>query len=190
MPDFARAIEKAAEIFGWKNKWKGWGKPTAVNGTRRRGVGVGVAGQPDVGERASNAYVQLNAFGSVTVYCCATEFGTGTRDTVRKIAAEALDMPLESVNLTPPDTLVNPWEWGSTGSRSTYAMGSAVLAAAEDAKQKLFQQAAPMLGATPEDLETKDGMVYAKGVPGEASVDSRNGVARLNHWCRTLSCKI
>ena len=164
-PDITRAIEEGARLFGWRNKWRGWSQPTEVNGTKRRGVGIGVTGTTDIGERASNENVQLNAFGSVTVYCCATEFGTGTRDVVHKIAAEALDVPLERVSITPPDTLVNPWESGSTGSRSTYAMGSAVLAAAEDAKQKLFEKAAPILGTTPEDLETKDGMVYAKAEP-------------------------
>jgi xanthine dehydrogenase molybdenum-binding subunit len=162
-PDITRAIEKGAELFGWENKWKGWGKPTVVHGTKRRGVGMGVAGETDTGERPSNENVQLNALGSVTVYCCATEFGTGTRDVVRKIVAEALDIPLERVGVTPPDTLINPYESGSTGSRSTYAMGAAVLAAAEDAKRKLFQRAAPMLRARPEDLETRDGFVYVRG---------------------------
>jgi xanthine dehydrogenase molybdenum-binding subunit len=164
-PDIAAAIEKGAELLKWKEKWKGWGKPTEVNGAKRRGVGIGVAGHTDVGEQDSNIHVQLNAFGTVTVYCCATEFGTGVRDVVRKLAAEELNVPVERVSLTPPDTLVNPWEWGSTGSRSTYAMGTAVLAAAKDARQKLFQRAAPMLGAKSEDLETKDGMVFVRGVP-------------------------
>jgi xanthine dehydrogenase molybdenum-binding subunit len=161
-PDITRAIEKGAELFRWKNKWKGWGKPTESNGTTKKGIGIGVAGQTDTGEQASNGNVQLNAFGTVTLYCCITEFGTGARDVIRKIAAEALDVPLESVSITPPDTLVNPWDWGSTGSRSTYALGSTIFEAVEDAKRKLFRQSAPMLQAKPEDLETKDGMVYVR----------------------------
>lgn len=164
-PDVAKVIQKAAEEFGWKDKWKGWRKPTAVSGTRRLGVGVGMAGHPDVGEKASTAYVQLNAFGTVTVYCNASEFGTGARDVVRKMVAEALNMPLESISLSPMDTAGNPWEWGNTGSRGTYAQGTAVLAAAEDAKQKFFRRAAPMLGVGPEDLEMKDGWVCVRGQP-------------------------
>jgi xanthine dehydrogenase molybdenum-binding subunit len=162
-PDITRAIEKGTELFRWKNKWKGWGKPTAVTGTKRTGIGIGMTGHTDIGEQPSNENVELNMLGTVKVYCGATEFGTGARDVVRKIAAETLDVPLERVIITPPDTMVAPWEWGSTGSRTTYAMGAAVVAAAEDAKRKLFKQSAPMLQAKPEDLETKDGMVYVRG---------------------------
>ena len=49
-PSFDKAIDQGAETFGWKSKWKGWLKPTAVNGTKRVGVGVGVHGNADVGE--------------------------------------------------------------------------------------------------------------------------------------------
>lgn len=166
-PDITEAIEKGAELFGWKKKWKGWSQPTVINGPKRRGVGIGVSGHSDVGEQESNSIVQLNADGSVTVYCSATEFGAGTRDVLRKIAAEMLNLPLESVKVTPPDSLIGPWEWGSTGARSTYAMGTAVSTAAEEARQKLFKRAAPILNAKPEELGTRDGMVYVKGGRGE-----------------------
>lgn len=164
-PDIAPAIEKASVVFGWKEKWKGWGRPTSVTGALRVGVGVGLAGQSDNGEQPSSANVQLNSNGSATVYCCATEFGTGTRDMVRKMAAEALDMPLESIFTTPADTLVNPWDVGSTGSRSTYCMGAAIVAAVADAKKKLFKQAAVKLDIDPGRLETRDGFVYVKDRP-------------------------
>ena len=39
--------------------------------------------------------------------------------------------------------------------------------AAEEAKVKLLEQAAPMLRAVPEDLESEDGIVYVKGRPDE-----------------------
>ena len=40
--DFTKAMDEGAKAFGWKEKWKGWLKPTAVNGAKRIGVGVGV----------------------------------------------------------------------------------------------------------------------------------------------------
>lgn len=186
-PDLAGAIEEGAQKFGWRDKWKGWGKPTAVNGSKRRAVGIGFAGHSDVGEQDSNAHVQLNAFGSVTIYCCVTEFGTGARDVARKIVAEALDVPIDAVGLTQPDSTANPWEWGSTGSRSTYAVGTSVLNAANDAKQKLFQRAAPMLGARSEDLETKDSMVFVKGgagkrLPWAAIFGWENSITGIGHF--------
>src|SRR5512139_3438549 len=57
--DYTKAIEKGADQFGWKEKWKGWLVPTAVDGTKRKGVGVGVHGNADVGEDASEAYVRI-----------------------------------------------------------------------------------------------------------------------------------
>lgn len=165
--DFSKAMEKGAEVFGWKDKWKGWGISTAVNGIKRRGVGVGVHGNADVGEDVSEAYVQLNPDVTAVVHICISEHGTGQRSNLCKMVAEVLKLPLERVSLTPPDTLVNPFEFGPVGSRGTYALGSAVIAAAEEARRKLFEKAAPLLEANPEDLETQDGEVYVRGAHGE-----------------------
>lgn len=163
--DFAEAMQKGAEVFGWKEKWKGWGKPTAVKGTTRRGVGVGVHGNADMGEDASEAYVQLRPDGTAMIYSCISESGMGQRSSVCKMAAEVLNLPLERVNISPPDTNINPFDLGLAGSRGTYAVGSAVIAAAEDAKRKLFDKAASVFEVKPEDIDTQDGEVYVKETP-------------------------
>ncbi len=69
--------------------------------------------------------------------------------------------------MTPADSLVTPFEFGPVGSRGTYAIGSAVINAAEDARRKLLEFAAPKLGVTPEELDTADGVVFVKGRPRE-----------------------
>ena len=166
--DFSRAMQQGAEVFGWKDKWKGWGKPTAVKGNKRIGVGVGVHGNADIGEDESEAYVKLNPDGRAVLHACVSEAGMGQRSAVCKMVAEVLNLPLDRVEITAPDTLVNPFEFGLVGSRGTYTVGSAVIEAAEDAKRKLFDLAAPVLGAKPEDLETKDGKVYIRGQEQEA----------------------
>ncbi len=163
--DYSEAIERGAAAFGWKEKWKGWLKPTAVRGPIRTGVGVGVHGNADVGEDESEAYVRLNPDATATVYVSVSESGTGERNSLCKMAAEVLQLPMERVNMSPPDTLVNPFEFGLVGSRGTFAVGSAVINAAEDALKKLFELAAPKLGASPEDLETRDGHISVKGRP-------------------------
>ena len=40
--DYSPAMDEGATVFGWNQKWKGWLKPTAVEGTKRIGVRVGV----------------------------------------------------------------------------------------------------------------------------------------------------
>ncbi|HMK76503.1 MAG TPA: xanthine dehydrogenase family protein molybdopterin-binding subunit [Thermodesulfobacteriota bacterium] len=163
--DFTKAMDKGAELFGWKNRWKGWLKPTAADGTKRRGVGVGVHGNADIGEDASEAYVRLHPDGTAMLSSCVTEHGTGQRSNYIKMVAEVLQLPMENVSITPSDSLINPYEFGPAGSRGTYAIGSAVIAAAEDARQKLFELIAPMFQADPCDLETVDGVIFVKSHP-------------------------
>ncbi|BBO92248.1 xanthine dehydrogenase family protein molybdopterin-binding subunit [Desulfosarcina ovata] len=163
--DFNTAIDKGAEAFGWQEKWQGWGNPTAVNGTKRVGVGVGVHSNADVGEDSSEALIKLTPDGRAVLYCCVSEAGLGQRSSLCKMVAEVLDMPLERVDMSPPDTHLNPFEFGLMGSRGTYAVGSAVIAAAEDARQKLLEHAAIQLNVTAEQLETKNGKVHIIGRP-------------------------
>jgi CO/xanthine dehydrogenase Mo-binding subunit len=163
--DFTKTIDKGAEVFGWQDKWHGWGKPTAVNGARRRGVGVSVHSNADVGEDVSEAQVRLSADGRVMLNVCVSESGPGQRSSLCKMAAEVLNLPLENVKMSPPDTELNPFEFALIGSRGTYAIGSAVIAAAEDARRRLLELAAIKLDTTPDHLDTEDGMVYIIGRP-------------------------
>ncbi len=163
--DFSNAMQKGAETFGWKEKWRGWLKPTAVIGARRRGIGVGVHGNADIGEDAAEAYVQLGYTGTATIFLCVSEHGTGQKSNYYKLVAEVLQIPLENVSMTPADSLVTPFEFGPVGSRGTYAIGSAVINAAEDARRKLLEFASSKLGAPPEELDTVDGVVFVKGNP-------------------------
>jgi len=164
--DYTAAMEKGAETFGWQEKWQGWLKPTSVKGAKRRGVGVGVHGNADVGEDISEAFVRLDSNGTATIYSGLAEHGTGQRSNICKMVAEILQLPLERVSVTPADSRVNPFEIGPVGSRGTYAIGSAVIAAAEDAKKQLFELMAAKLNVKPEDLKTEDGTVFVKGQTG------------------------
>ncbi len=163
--DFSKAMEEGAKRFGWKEKWKGWLKPTAINGNKHRGIGVGVHGNADIGEDTAEAYVQLNYNKTATLFICAVEHGTGQKTNLAKMVAEVLKIHPDNIRLTPADTLVTPFEFGPVGSRGTYAIGSAAINAAEDARQKLLEFAAPKLGAKPEELDTKDGVIFVKNDP-------------------------
>jgi len=163
--DYTKAMDEGAKRFGWKEKWKGWLKPTAINGARRTGVGVGVHGNVDVGENASEAYVRLDADGTVKLYSFLVEHGTGQRSNMVKMVAEVLRLPMERVSIIAADSFISPFEFGPAGSRGTYAIGSAVIMAAEDARRKLLELASSVLHAEPDELETEDGMIFIKGNP-------------------------
>ncbi len=164
--DYRKAMDRGAEVFGWKAKWKGWMKPTSVEGSINTGVGVGAHGNADVGEDDSEADVRLCSDGRAVLHCCVAEAGQGERSNLCKMVAEVLNLPLDKVSITDPDTLVNPFDFGLAGSRGTYAIGSAVIEAAEDARRKLLELAARKLESGPLPLECKDGMVYIEDKPG------------------------
>ena len=163
--DYTDAIDRGAECFGWREKWQGWLKPTKVDGPRRRGVGIGVHGNADIGEDSSEAHVRLNPDGSAMLFSCITEHGTGQRSNYVKMVAEVLQLPMERISVSPADSLINPFEYGPFGSRGTYAIGSAAIRAAEDARRQLFELLAPRLGAAPDELETVDGVVFVRDNP-------------------------
>jgi CO/xanthine dehydrogenase Mo-binding subunit len=163
--DYTKTMDKGAAVFGWKKKWKGWLKPSTVSGAKRTGIGVGVHGNADIGEDASEAYVRLHPNGSAILFSCITEHGTGQRTNFVKMVAEVLQLPMERVSVAPSDSLINPYEFGPAGSRGTYAIGSAAIAAAQEAKQKLFELISPMIGADPSELDTIDGTIFIKDNP-------------------------
>ncbi len=163
--DYVKTMDETARKFGWSEKWKGWNTPTAVKGTKAIGVGVGVHSNADAGEDDSEAYVRLDPFGNAVLHCCVGESGMGQRNSFCKMVAEVVQLPLERVRITPADTLLNPYEFGHAGSRGTRAIGTACIRAAEDAIRQLLEHAAPILQAKPEDMDTKDGMIFVKSEP-------------------------
>lgn len=129
-------------------------------------MGVGVHGNADAGEDIAEAQVRLSSDGNVVLHCNVTECGMGQRSSLCKMVAEVLNVPVERVSLSDPDTMINPFNFGLVGSRGTHAVGYAAIAAAEDAKSKLLEFAARQLKAPKWALETQDGMVYFKSSPG------------------------
>lgn len=163
--DYRPAMTQAAEKFNWAEKFKGWYKPTSVNGSKVTGVGVSLHGNCDVGEDCSEAYVRLEPYGYAVVHCTVAEAGQGQRNQAIKIAAEILNMPFEKVRITDPDNLVNPHEFGLVGSRGTIAVSTAVGEAAMKAKEKLLQKGADFFHCPIEAVDTEDGFIYLKENP-------------------------
>jgi xanthine dehydrogenase molybdenum-binding subunit len=164
-PDNIHAIEEGAKSFGWEDRWLGWGKNRIGADGRIHAVGMGLSGHSDVGEQASNENVELEFDGHVLIHAGLSEFGTGGRDVIRKMVAEVINVPIENVRVSPVDTQANPYEWGSTGSRTTFAVGCCVVEAAQKARQELLERSAAVLQCPVALLDTKDGLVFMKDNP-------------------------
>ena len=135
-----------AELQGWKI-----------------GIGVAVGGWPGGTEPAA-ALCRLEQDGTFTVVVGSVDL-SGSDSSLALIAAEELSLPAEAVNVTHDSTDSMPYSGLSAGSKTIYTVGSAVLAAARDARSQVFSIVAEMLEASPEDMELRDGKVIVKGVP-------------------------
>ncbi|HEY6407799.1 MAG TPA: molybdopterin cofactor-binding domain-containing protein, partial [Ktedonobacteraceae bacterium] len=127
------------------------------------GIGLAAGGWPGGTEPAA-ALCRLEQDGTFTVVVGSVDL-SGSDTSLVLIAAEELSLPTEAVNVTHDSTDSMPYSGLSAGSKTIYTVGSAVLAAARDARTQVFTIAAEMLEASAEDMEMRDGKVMVKGVP-------------------------
>ena len=120
--------------------------------TKKKGIGMAAflhgSGFTGSGERylASVAGVEGRADGKVHVLVSSTEFGQGTNTILSQVAAEALGLRYEDVEVAQPDTMEVPNSGPTVASRTAMVVGKLVESAARGIKQTL--QAAGGLGET------------------------------------------
>ncbi|MBX6771080.1 MAG: xanthine dehydrogenase family protein molybdopterin-binding subunit [Chloroflexi bacterium] len=128
-----------------------------------RGIGCAVGGWLG-GIQPASATVRMNPDGSFTVITGAVDL-TGTNTAFRQIAAEVLGVPAAAVTVRTADSDSAPYAGMSAGSKIVYTVGSAVKAAAEDARRQILEIASRELEAAPGDLEIANGRVSVRGAP-------------------------
>jgi carbon-monoxide dehydrogenase large subunit len=94
--------------------------------------------------------------------------GQGYQTTIAQIAADAVGVRLDDVDVITGDTAAIPFGVGSFASRVMANAGPSVLRAGSELKGKIINTAAQLLEASAEDLEIVDGAVQVRGAPGRA----------------------
>lgn len=117
---------------------------------------------------SSAATVRCNEDGTVVLMVGACDLGQGSDTVLSQIAAEILGVRMEDMRLLAGDTELTPMDLGAYGSRTTFIAGNAVKIAALEARKKLFQAAAELLEASPDDLAARDRRIFVKGSPAKA----------------------
>jgi len=141
----------------------GWGRPLPP------GDGMGLAvGWWFSAPGPAGCYIKVNADGSATVVTGAQENGSGSVMGLALLAAEELGLAPERISLVYQDTDAGAFDWGSSGSQTTFNVGRAVLAASAQIRDRLLRMAAEELEANPLDLELVEGVVRAKDAPGRS----------------------
>jgi aerobic carbon-monoxide dehydrogenase large subunit len=114
------------------------------------------------------ATVRCHPTGKVTVITGTSPHGQGHVTTWSQIAADALGVDPDDVDVLHGDTAVSALGMDSYGSRSASVGGEALYRAAEKIRAKARTIAAHELEVAEEDLEWKDGKFQVSGAPDKA----------------------
>lgn len=137
----------------------------------KRGVGMASGGHPTGmhgGADTNQAQISLEMDGSFDLLMGTVDIGQGCKTSFRQVAAEELDVPVESIVYVNTDTDASPMCLGAFASRAMFIGGNAAIAACKDLKEKIKTFSAPMLGVKAEELEMADGGVFVKTDPEKA----------------------
>jgi nicotinate dehydrogenase subunit B len=109
--------------------------------------------------RMLDAWIRINADGTATIFTGKVELGQGSVTALAEIAAEELDLPMESVAIVSGDTALTPNEGFTAGSQSIEYGGTALRLAAAEARAILLERAAAELGVSAGELRVENGIV-------------------------------
>ena len=158
----AKALKEGREIFEWDKKRVAGGV----------GVACGMKGSGVAGFELATSMAKLNEDGSVIVTMGAADIGQGAESAIAQIAAQAIGVNLDDIEVIAADTDRTLFDMGTYASSVTYVTGEAVRRAGEDLRAKLIRGAAKLMGKDEEDLGLSNGIVHDKRDPSD-SIDVR-----------------
>ena len=171
--NYRAALERALELVdyeGWRAKQR---EGREAGNTHLSGIGLATFVEISGGALAPNrpgipqesATVRIRRDGTILVQSGVATNGQGHFTTFAQLAASTFKLPGTKVEVRMNDTDLPAYGFGTFGSRTLQISGSAVLLAAEAARDKALQVAARLLEADPADLVIQDGNVMVQGVP-------------------------
>lgn len=143
-------ILAGAERIGWRQRRQPNGTAT---GPLRRGIGMALGIYKGGTGREAEAEVRLTPAGRVQVHIGNVDVGQGSTTLLAQIAAEALGMPMELIDMVMADTALTPPAHITAGSSTTITSGMAVKLAAEDARRHLEERAATLMQVSAVQVE-------------------------------------
>jgi CO/xanthine dehydrogenase Mo-binding subunit len=136
-------MDRALELSGYyakRERFQEENRSSAI----KRGMGFAAflhgAGFTGSGEEylASEAALEVTTDGRVRVFAGSTEMGQGTNTVFAQIAADALGLPIDRIDIMQPDTAMVPNSGPTVASRTTMIVGKLVESAARAVQKTLF----------------------------------------------------
>lgn len=163
-----KCMKKATESIGWKKRED---VRKASNGSKKRGIGMAsfIAHQAG-GKFPNTAYadMDIHSDGQINLHIGIVDIGAGQRTVLAMIAAEQLGVKAKEIQVMYGDTEGTRYGPASHTSRITAEMGPAVLQAAAEARQKLFDLIAAPLGVAASELASNDGEICVRTDPDKS----------------------
>jgi CO/xanthine dehydrogenase Mo-binding subunit len=141
--EMGKILDRALELSGYHEKRERFLR-TNADGSIKRGIGFAAflhgAGFTGSGEEylASEALLEATREGKVRVLAGSTEMGQGTNTVFTQIAADALRVDCEQIEIVQPDTALVPNSGPTVASRTTMIVGKLVETAALQIKDSLI----------------------------------------------------
>ena len=144
--DMDRLLDRALELSGYHEKRRRFAEQNASGSSRvKKGIGFAAfmhgAGFTGSGEEhlASVVDVEATDTGRVRVLAASTEIGQGTNTIFGQIAADALGIDYDDVEIAQPDTGAVPNSGPTVASRTCMIVGRLVETAALDLRRRLLE---------------------------------------------------
>ncbi len=153
-------INRLKALINWDE-----GRRITISGTRIRAKGATCFWKTSTTppDAASGAVITFSPDGYANLSIGAVEIGQGSKTVLAQILAEKLKLDPNRINVSMEvNTRDNPEHWKTVASSTTYMVGNAVVAAADDVIRQIKGTAAIVLRCSPEDLEIEDGKVFIK----------------------------
>ncbi len=137
----------------------GWEKKRALQGQlvggRYHGLSIGCFIEGGGAGPKENARLIVEPDGKVTIHVGSANVGQGLETVCLQIAADALELPMDRLNLLHGSTNLLDEGFGSFHSRSTVMGGSAIMDAAKNLKAAIRKAAARRFGCDAEDVSVE-----------------------------------
>lgn len=149
--------ERALEAAEYHRKLSTF-RSTNAESAQKRGIGFASfmhgAGFTGSGERYLQSVVELEGTpaGTVRILCSMTEMGQGTNTILTQIAAEALGIDYDQVEICRADTAMVPNSGPTVASRTSMIVGKLIEQAALEFKRRLQSEIGMNDGYTPEEF--------------------------------------
>jgi xanthine dehydrogenase molybdenum-binding subunit len=155
-------LEAGAARIGWRERRRPTG---AAAGPVRRGLGAAMGIYRGGHGIESEAEMRITREGRGRLAIGVVDVGQGSETVLAQMVAEEVGLRLDQVEVVMADTASTRWAPMTSGSTTTFTIGTAARAAAGEARRKLLERGAGLLELRADQVLCRSGVVTARHDP-------------------------